>query len=227
MERRGSKTTEGQAHVAAHTLTEIINGTLFGAPGLGLHSKQEKPDTEHGWTSVQELAAKRVPFSVFLHQRHYGGAFRQVLDATSSQRGNLIEDAVENLFNEKGVPYIRTGAHNQGEIAEKFEVLVTPAPDFVVHDNSGALRAMLECKGANDGGTARDKAPRFERLHDESVRLGGIPLIAVLAGIGWSRVNDTLGPVIRDTDGRVFTLVTLPEIVTVAPFPSLVGTITK
>jgi hypothetical protein len=153
MERKGSTTTEAQARVAAHTLTEIINGTLFGAPGLGLHSKQEKPDTEHGWGSVQEFAARNVPFSLFLHQRHYGGAFRQVLDATSSKRGNLIEDAVESLFSENGIPYIRTGAHNQSEIADRFEVRVTPAPDFVVYDNSGALRAMLECKGANDGGS--------------------------------------------------------------------------
>jgi hypothetical protein len=39
--------------------------------------------------------------------------------------------------------------------------------------------------------------------------------------MGWARVNDTLGPVIRDTDGRVFTLATLPQMLGVAPFPSL------
>ena len=68
---------------------------------------------------------------------------------------------------------------------------------------------MLECKGTNNGGTARDKALRFERLRDESIRLDGIPLLAVLGGIGWARVNDTLAPVVRDTDGRVFTISTL------------------
>jgi hypothetical protein len=104
----------------------------------------------------------------------------------------------------------------------RFEVQVTPAPDFVVYDKSDALRAMLECKGTNNGGTARDKALRFERLRDESVRLGGVPLFAVLGGIGWARVNDTLGPVVRDTDGRVFTVSTLHEMLTVSPFPSLV-----
>ena len=98
---------------------------------------------------------------MFLHQRHYGGAFRQVLDATSTRRGDLIEDAVEALFMENGVPFIRTGSHNQGDIAARFEVRVTPAPDFVVFDNSETLRAILECKGTNDGGTARDKALRF------------------------------------------------------------------
>jgi hypothetical protein len=85
---------------------------------------------------------------------------------------------------------------------------------------------MLECKGANDGGTARDKALRFARLREESIRLGGIPLLAVLGGLGWTRVNDTLGPVVRDCDGRVFTIATLPEMLTVQPFPSLIGLVT-
>jgi hypothetical protein len=223
MERKGTATSREQARVAAHALTLIIDGSLFGDPGKGLKSKQDKPDTWAGWGSVQAFATDGVPFSVFLHQRHYGGAFRQVLDATSSRRGDLIEDAVEALFKEHGIPYLRTGSHDQAEIAERFEVSVTPAPDFVVFDNSDVLRAMLECKGTNNGGTARDKALRFKRLRDESVRLGGIPLLAVLGGIGWARVNDTLGPVVRDTDGRVFTLATLSEMVTVAPFPSLLG----
>lgn len=51
-----------------------------------------------------------------------------------------------------------------------------------------------------------------------------MPLLAVLGGMGWARVNDTLGPVVRDTVGRVFTLATLPEMLSVAPFPTLIGT---
>jgi len=223
MEKKGTATTSEQAGIAAKTLSQIIEGRLFGAPPGDLFSKQAKPDTQDGWASVRRFATEGVPFSLFLHQRHYGGAFRQVLDATSSQRGDLIEDAVETLFKDSGVPYIRTGSHNQGDIAKRFEVRVTPAPDFVVFDNAGVMRAMLECKGTNDGGTARDKAPRFDLLRRESSRLGGIPLIAVLGGLGWKRVNDTLGPVVRDTEGRVFTLSTLFEMLRVTPFPSLVG----
>ena len=223
MERNGTATTANQARVIAETIAQVMTGTLFGDPPGDVKSKQDKPDTAEGWQTVEQLARDGVPYSLLLHQRHYGGAFRQVLDATSVQRGNLIEDAVEALFIESGVPYVRTGSHNQGDIEARFGVLVTPAPDFVVFDETDALRAMLECKGANDGGTARDKALRFARLHDESVRLGGIPLLAVLGGIGWARVNDTLGPVVRDTDGRVFTLANLPEMLDVAPFPSLTG----
>jgi hypothetical protein len=97
-------------------------------------------------------------------------------------------------------------------------VLVWPAPDFVVFDDSDHLRALLECKGANGGGTARDKALRFERLRDESMRLGGIPLIAVLVGLGWLKVSDTLGPVVRDCDSRVISLSNLNEMLSVSPF---------
>jgi hypothetical protein len=103
-----------------------------------------------------------------------------------------------------------------------FGLTVKPAPDFLVHDAGGSLKAILECKQVNDGGTARDKASRFASLRAESVRLGGVPLFAVLAGLGWRRTADTLGPVVRDTNGRVFTLQTLEEMLDVEPFPQLV-----
>ena len=223
MERHGTLTTPNQAHVAASTISRIMNRSLFGDPPPGLLSKQEKPDTEDGWDSVRKYAAAGVPLAIYLHQRHFGGSFRQLLDATSTERGNLLEDAVEALFRDHGIPFIRTGSHNQAEIAARFEVRVAPAPDFVVFDSSGVLRAILECKGANDGGTARDKAGRYSALREESKRLGGIPLIAVLGGIGWRRVTDALGPVIQDTEGRVFTIPTLESMLQVSPFPVLVN----
>lgn len=164
-----------------------------------------------------------MSYGLFLHQRHYGGAWRQVLDATSVTRGDVLEEAVEAVFQDHGVPYLRTGSHDQAEIGARFGVQVNPAPDFVVFDDTDTLRAMLECKGANDGGTARDKALRFERLHAESIRLGGTPLLAILGGLGWTRANDTLGPVVRDCDGRVYSVANVEEIVLVAPFPSLIG----
>jgi hypothetical protein len=43
------------------------------------------------------------------------------------------------------------------------------------------------------------------------------PLIAVLGGLGWVRVSDTLGPVVRDCDGRVFSVSDLDEMLTVVP----------
>ncbi len=222
MERTGSRTSAVEARVAAVTVERLIRRALFDEPAADLRLKQDKPDTQEGWDSVRRFASESVPFEVFLHQRHYGGAFRQVLDATSTLRGNLIETAVEELFQQNGVPYLRTGAHNQGDIADRFGVQVHPTPDFVVFDRTDALRAMLECKGANDGGTARDKALRFRTLSEESQRLGGVPLVAVLGGLGWTRVNDSLGPVVRYCDGRVFSVGNLMEMLAVAPFPQLV-----
>jgi hypothetical protein len=226
MERKGTRATPTQVQVLAETVDRIMERRLFPEPSDNLRLKQDKPDTVEGWTTVHRYAVEGVPLPVLLHQRHYGGAFGQLLNATSSKRGDIIEDAVEALFVDHGVPYIRTGSHNQGDIEARFEVQVRPTPDFVVYDDADRLMAMLECKGANDGGTARDKALRFERLRDESKRLGGVPLIAVLGGLGWLRVNDTLGPVVRDCDGRVFSVANLPDMMTVAPFPTLAGLVT-
>jgi len=202
----------------------LMAGTVLNNPEPPARRKQDKPDTAKGWSTVRDFAANGVPYGVFLHQRHYGGAFRQLLDATGTARGDLLEDAVENLARDHKIPYIRTGAHNQADIAKQFNLTVRPAPDFVFYDNSNTLRALLECKQANDGGTARDKARRFAALREEATRLGGIPLIAMLSGLGWRRTRDALGPVVRDCDGRVFSLETLPELLTVAPFPQLAGT---
>lgn len=222
----GHAPTGSVAGVCAVVIDSMMRGTFFPPPpeGTSLRWKTDKPDTVAGWDSVRHYAANGVPLSMFLHQRAYGGAFRQLLDATSSQRGDVLETPVEELFKLEGIPYVRTGSSNQAEIARRFQLTVRPAPDFVVFDNrSDSLRAILECKGASDGGTARDKAARFGTLRAEAQRLGGIPVFAMLGGVGWRRTGDALGPVVRDTDGRVFTLATLPEMLTVEPFPSLKG----
>lgn len=207
----------------AEGVVRLMSGTLWEPATGGVRTKMDKPDTADGWRTVQQFAVRGVPYSVFLHQRHYGGAFRTLLDATSTARGDLLEEPLEELLIEKGVPHLRTGGHNQRQIADRFGLTVHPAPDFVIFEPPNTLRAIIECKQTNDGGTARDKAARFSVLNTEGAQLGGIPVFAVLDGLGWERTADALGPVVRYTDGRVFTLQTLPAIVTVQPFPSLVG----
>jgi hypothetical protein len=220
------RATSGQlADCCALVIDLAMKRQLFGeSPTQDVRLRTDKPDTQEGWETVRRYASTGVPFPVFLHQRLYGGAFRQLLDATSSRRGDVLEDAVDDLFSRSAIPFVRTGSNNQEEIAERFSLTVRPAPDFVVFDRTGTLRAMLECKAANDGGTARDKAARFRALRAEASRLGGVPVFAVLAGLGWTRAADALGPVVRETDGRVFTMPTLPEMLTVQPFPTLLGT---
>jgi hypothetical protein len=208
----------------AEAVHRLVTGTMWEVATGDFRSKIDKPDTAGGWDSVRQMAEHGVPYAVLLHQRHYGGAFRTLLDATGTARGEaLLEQPVEVLLTEKAVPFIKTGAHNQAEIAQRFGLTVRPAPDFVVFEGEATLAAMIECKQANDGGTARDKAARFRTLRGESERLGGVPVFAVLDGLGWERTGDALGPVVRDTDGRVFSLGTLPELVAVQPFPRLAG----
>ena len=220
----GSRCSAPEAGVCATTIHRLISGDLWGDPPEGFRSKLDKLDTAKGWSSVREAAVSGVPYEAYLHQRRVGGSFRQLLDATSSRRGDLLEAPFENLLASAGVPYIRTGASNQGEIAKRFNLTVRPAPDFVIFDKAGILKAMVECKQTNDGGTARDKAARYGRLRDEATRLGGVALFAILDGFGWQRLNDALGPVVRDCDGRVFTLKTLRQILEVQPVVDLVGT---
>lgn len=206
----------------AQTINRLVSGAMWGEAEEPLRPKLAKPDTEHGWDSVRKFAQHGVPFEVYLHQRFYGGAFGQLLNATSSMRGNLLELPVMELFNEHGILYLRTGTSNQAEIETRFGLTVRPAPDFVVFDENGALRAILECKQTNDGGTARDKAGRFFNLREEGARLGGVPVFAVIDGLGWQRTGDALGPVVHHTDGRVFALATLGDMIKTQPFPQLV-----
>lgn len=220
---RGGSIPANDADILSETIHRLVEGQLWGHAPEGLRSKMDKTDTAEGWRSVREFARSGVPYEAFLHQRHMGGAFRQLLDAASEERGAMLELTVEHLFEEHGVPYLRTGSSDQSEILRRFSLTVTPAPDFVVFDPPDNLRALLECKLTNDGGTARDKASRFKALRQEGQRLGGVPVFALLDGLGWERVNDALGPVIDACDGRVFTLGTLSQMIEVRPFPDLVG----
>lgn len=209
----------------ARTIDQVVRGVLFpdveGAPA-GLRSKQQKHDTQDGWESVQRAAREGVPYEAYLHQRLYGGAFRQLSDSSSGSVGRVLEDPVIALLDAHGVEYVRTGSsgNDKAEVAERFGITLNLVPDFVIYQGS-TLRAFLECKNINDGGTARDKASRFRSYRNEGVRLGGVPVFAVLDGAGWRRVSDALGPVLEACDGRVFTLATLPRLLEVEPFPSL------
>ncbi|KAB1908907.1 hypothetical protein F8279_05150 [Micromonospora sp. AMSO1212t] len=210
-------------HVLAETVHLAMNGDLFPPAAPDLRSKQERPDLEDGWATVRLLAKKGVPYEMFLHQRHYGGYFSQLLNATSELRGNILEDAVDEVFQDAKIKAIRTGSYNQSEIAGRFHLTIQPAPDFVVYDNNETVRALLECKTINNGGTARDKATRFASLREAAKSHGGVPVIAVLGGLGWTRTADGLGPVVQACEGRVFTLSNLREMLTVDPFPALMS----
>ncbi len=81
---------------------------------------------------------------------------------------------------------------------------------------------MIEAKLAEDGGTAREKATRIQRLGVMCADRGMV-LAAVIDGKGFRRYNDVLLPIIRNTGGRTHTLETLPEILDVADIANLAG----
>ena len=137
------------ATTCAAVVDMAMTGALFPTKGAGaVRLKLQKPDTNLGWASVREFAERGVPLPVFLHQRLYGGAFIQLLNATSKSRGDLLEDPLQDLFIQSRIPHVRTGAHNQDAVAVRFGVTVRPAPDFIVYDKrNDTLRAILECKG--------------------------------------------------------------------------------
>lgn len=188
----------------------------------GFLGKTDKPDTADGWSTVAKWSREGVPYAELLYQRWYGGAFRQLQDAGGSLKGELLEDATEELFARHGVPFVRTTPGTQATAGARFGIQVRPAPDFIVHDGQNA-RGLLECKSAGDGGTARDKAGRFHGLRTEANRIGGIAVMAVLDGLGWERLNDALGPVLRDCGGLVFSAANLSDMLALEPVSSLIG----
>jgi hypothetical protein len=119
MENGGACKSRSVAEVAAAVVDQAMRGVLFTGGTEEVRSKLDKPDTVGRWKTVMKYATEGVPFPVFLHQRHYGGAFRQLLDATSGKRGDLLEQAVEDLFTENGILFVLTttiGEAPNGEV---------------------------------------------------------------------------------------------------------------
>lgn len=195
----------------ARALFEAVEGTLLPrAPEAQTFvDRHDKFDTLHGWESVGAFAQKGVPYASALYERYLGRPFAYVVDALSGMKAELLEGPIEVLFQRHGIPYYRTKAI---ERIPGFE----QAPDFLVPDAT-APRIVIEAKLAEDGGTARDKASRIERLSRAAERRGCV-LIAVVDGKGFFRINDVLVPILRVTKGLTFTLSTLPEMVSLSVF---------
>jgi len=69
----------------------------------------------------------------------------------------------------------------------------------------------LEAKIAEDGGIARDKASRIERLA-RMCQERDVLLIAAIDGKGFRRFGDVMLPIIRNTRGYIYTLQNLDRI---------------
>ncbi len=143
----GGKARPETVRAVAEAVHRLVTGSMWEVATGALRSKIDKPDTAGGWDTVRQMAEEGVPYAALLHQRHYGGAFRTLLDATGTARGEaLLEEPVAALLSENGVPFIKTGAQNQEEIADRFGLTVRPAPDFVVYEGETG-RALRNAAG--------------------------------------------------------------------------------
>ncbi len=181
----------------------------------GFIDRHDKFDTRHGWTNVCQCATNRVPYSTLLYERYLGRPFAHVVDALSERKADLIELPVQSLLVKHGIPHYRSKTI---EKIPGFE----QAPDFLIPDRD-TPRIVIEAKLAEDGGTARDKASRIERL-SRTTDSQGIALIAVIDGKGFFRINDVLAPILKVTRGLTFTLSTLDAMVQLPAFRPFINT---
>jgi len=174
----------------------------------------DKSDTRQHWESVADKANRGVAYSALLYQRYIGSVFGQAINASSSLKADLLEGPVERLLKERGVPYYRVGTREKVPGWEQ-------APDFFV-PNKDEPKVVIEAKVAEDGGTARDKASRIERL-SRAAYARNITLISVVDGLGFYRINDVLAPILGNSKGLVYTYKNLPEILQVPALRAFEG----
>lgn len=171
----------------------------------------DKADTASGLISISPLADMGVPYSMLLYERYLGRPFAGHRDSVSELVGDLVETAIENLLTRHGISFRKT---KRAERIAGFE----QAPDFIIPDEFNP-KVIIEAKLAEDDGTARDKVTRVQHLHRMSLR-DRTPeegpryeVIACIAGRGFKQRRQDMKKLLEATQGKVFTLQTIPEMV--------------
>jgi hypothetical protein len=218
---RGTLTPARRAVLAgvAKAVTQVIERELFALddalPPEDFRSRLDKIDTEEGWLSVQKAAAGGVDYADLLYERYVDGPWLAVRAAYSEKKGRLIEDAVAELLTEAEIGF------DQAPDELVRQGLLPSKPDFVL-PSVEAPQVTLEAKGADDGGTARDKAARIAAVAT-AARAQGWTSLAVIDGNGWKR-RDALVQTLDATHGLTFSLANLVMILDVPEVSALRGT---
>jgi hypothetical protein len=190
-------------------LVHIVDGTLMPLPkeldSEEWRSRQFKVDTVDGWSSVSECVNGGVSFVDLLYERYTGRPFAYVRDALSEKKGDILEDALEKLLLQHGVPYERIQDNNMPGFKQ--------AADFALPDRHDP-EVIVEAKLCEDGGTARDKASRIERLKAPCEKRG-ILLAALVDGKGFRRFDDVLMPIVQNTSGHTYFLENIEEMLNI------------
>lgn len=184
-----------------------------GAPAiseLSLH-RLNKADTRDGLNGIKSLAAMGVPYSMLLYERFLGRPFAGHRDSVSELVGDSLEIAIEEILIKHGISFRKT------KRAEKI-VGFDQIPDFIVPSEFNP-QVIIEAKITEDDGTARDKATRIQHLGELSLKDMPIDqpkfeVVACIGGRGFGVRREDMKKILFATRGKVFTMQTLPQIVT-------------
>lgn len=183
-----------------------------GAPAGAANSvhRLAKFDTSDGLVSLRHAASHHVPYAVALYERYLGRPFASHRDAVSELVGDVMESAIEERLSRARITFRKT---KRAERVPGFD----QAPDFFVPDEISPA-ALIEAKITSDDGTARDKVTRIEKLatmrNDRvRMRLPGFEVIACIDGRGFGVRRQDMRRILRSTEGKVFTLATLDQLI--------------
>lgn len=183
-----------------------------GSPGGAADTvhRLNKVDTSHGLESLRHVAAQHVPYAMLLYERYLGRPFATHRDAVSEQVGDVMEMAIEERLARARITFRRT---RRAERIPGYD----QAPDFFVPDEFNPS-IVIEAKISGDDGTTRDKVARIERLTRmrDDRRRGGqsdFEVVACVDGRGFSVRREDMRSLITMTEGKVFTLATLDNLV--------------
>ena len=209
VERGQQELSEKEIEALASTVFDVIAGREMKLPEsldpARYRTRNAKIDTKEGWASVASAVEGPLDLGHLLYERYTGRPFAYVRDALSEAKGDILEQAIQTLFARERIPCVKI----EDNRLEGF----SQAPDFVLPAREDP-QVVIEAKLSEDGGTARDKASRIERiLHDIGDR--PVALVAVVDGKGFRRINDVLAPILSHTRGRTFFLSNLDQLVEV------------
>ena len=205
---RSSKALDRIEALISVAVEYIIRGSPPGAADT-VH-RLDKVDTSHGLESLRHVASQHVPYAMLLYERYLGRPFATHRDAVSEQVGDVMETAIEERLARARITFRKT---KRAERVPGYD----QAPDFFVPDEFNPS-IVIEAKITGDDGTARDKVARIERLtrmRDDRRRDGqpDYEVVACIDGRGFGVRREDMRSLITMTEGKVFTLATLDQIV--------------
>ena len=170
----------------------------------------DKVDTSHGLESLRHVASQHVPYAMLLYERYLGRPFATHRDAVSEQVGDVMETAIEEHLARARIVFRKA---KRAERVPGYD----QAPDFFVPDEFNPS-VLIEAKITGDDGTARDKVSRIEhltRMRDDRRRDGqpDFEVVACVDGRGFGVRREDMRSLIGMTEGKVFTLATLDQMV--------------